>query len=120
MSGTPTRPTKTEDGFIIIYSTDDVPEFANEEEEVAYWESHAYSEALMDEAAKQPRNPLLPPPRERGKSPPLRPTSLRLDHNTTNRLRQLAKKRGLGYQTLLKQFVLERLYEEEKRDGVLS
>jgi hypothetical protein len=26
----------------------------------------------------------------------------------------------MGYQTLLKQFVLERLYEEEKREGLVT
>lgn len=26
----------------------------------------------------------------------------------------------MGYQTLMKQFVAERLYEEEKREGVIS
>ena len=119
MSQTTTRPEKTEDGFTIIYDPADVPEFASDADEVAYWESHSWSDELMDEAARQPRNPHLPPPREEGKPPPLRPTSLRLDRATTDRLRSLAKSKGLGYQTLLKQFVLERLYEEEKREGVL-
>jgi hypothetical protein len=30
-------------------------------------------------------------------------------------LQELAEKKHKGYQTLLKQFVIERLYEEEKR-----
>jgi hypothetical protein len=29
-----------------------------------------------------------------------------------------ARKRHKGYQTLLKEFVIERLYEEEKREGL--
>jgi len=29
----------------------------------------------------------------------------------------MARRKGKGYQTLLKEFVLERLYEEEKRKG---
>ena len=119
MSQTVEKPEKTKDGFTIIYDPNDVPEFANDSEEVAYWESHTWSDALMDEAAKQPRNSLLPPPREAGKPPPLRPTSLRLDRHTTDRLRTLAKRKGMGYQTLLKQFLLERLYEEEKREGIV-
>lgn len=117
IDGSEDRPATSEDGLTIIYSPDDVPEFADENEEVAYWESHTWSDALY-EAAKQPRNPLLPPPREAGKPPLLRPTSLRLDRYTTDRLRTLAKRKGVGYQTLLKQFLLER-YEEEKREGIL-
>lgn len=87
-----------------------MPEFASERDEVEFWERHTWSDKLYDEAAKQPRNPLLPPP--------LRPTSLRLDRHTTDRLRTLAKRKGIGYQTLLKQFLLER-YEEEKCEGVV-
>ena len=45
--------------------------------------------------------------------------SVRFDLDTLNRLRKVAKKKGVGYQTLLKQFVTERLYEEEKREGLI-
>ena len=48
------------------------------------------------------------------------PMSLRLDRFTVERLKALAKLRGVGYQTLLKQFVVERLYEEEKRAGIID
>ena len=47
-------------------------------------------------------------------------TSLRLDENIPKRLRRLARKKGKDYQTLLKEFVVERLYEEEKREGVVG
>ncbi len=40
--------------------------------------------------------------------------------NTLARLKRLARKRHKGYQTLLKEFVIERLYEEEKREGLLN
>ena len=58
-----------------------------------------------------------PPPSVRKRSTS---TSLRLDEDTLARLRHLARKKGKGYQTLLKEFVVERLYEEEKREGVLK
>ena len=32
----------------------------------------------------------------------------------------LAARRNTGYQTLLKEFVVERLYEEEKREGIIE
>lgn len=48
------------------------------------------------------------------------PISLRLDRFTLQRLKALAKLRNTGYQTLLKEFVVERLYEEEKRAGILE
>ncbi|MGZ5296674.1 MAG: hypothetical protein ACXWYT_07140 [Actinomycetota bacterium] len=39
-----------------------------------------------------------------------------MTHDLSDEL--LAARRGAGYQTLLKEFVSERLYEEEKRRGV--
>ena len=42
------------------------------------------------------------------------------DPDVLKRLQALAKKKGKGYQTLLKEFVLERLYEEEKREGLVG
>jgi hypothetical protein len=47
------------------------------------------------------------------------PIALRLDRFTLERLRALAALRNTGYQTLLKEFVIERLYEEEKREGIV-
>jgi hypothetical protein len=57
----------------------------------------------------------LPPPRPR-----TRPVAVRFDDATLARLRVLAARRHKGYQTLLKEFVMERLYEEEKREGIVG
>lgn len=48
------------------------------------------------------------------------PIALRLDRFTLERLKALATLRNTGYQTLLKEFVVERLYEEEKRAGIIE
>jgi hypothetical protein len=47
------------------------------------------------------------------------PIAVRFDQFTLTRLRALAALRNTGYQTLLKEFVIERLYEEEKREGII-
>jgi len=47
------------------------------------------------------------------------PIAVRFDQFTLERLRALAALRNTGYQTLLKEFVVERLYEEEKREGII-
>ncbi|MFC4454384.1 hypothetical protein [Deinococcus sonorensis] len=47
-------------------------------------------------------------------------TSIRLDADVETRLRQVAQRKQVPYQTLLKQFVAERLYEEEKRLGIIG
>jgi predicted DNA binding CopG/RHH family protein len=48
------------------------------------------------------------------------PIAIRFDQSTIARLKALAAKRNTGYQTLLKEFVVERLYEEEKREGIIG
>lgn len=45
---------------------------------------------------------------------------MRFDEFTLRRLKDLARRRNTGYQTLLKQFVAERLYEEEKRERIID
>lgn len=47
------------------------------------------------------------------------PIAIRFDQFTLTRLKSLAAARNVGYQTLLKEFVIERLYEEEKRAGII-
>ena len=41
-----------------------------------------------------------------------------LGDDVVTRAKALAAKRHTGYQTMLKEFVIERLYEEEKRAGL--
>jgi hypothetical protein len=48
------------------------------------------------------------------------PVAIRFDQFTLRRLKTLATLHNTGYQTLLKAFVLERLYEEEKRAGIID
>lgn len=109
------RPERDEDGFIIVYDPADIPAFASEADEAAFWDTHSWSDELLGGAAKGPRDPDLPPPRLQGRKQAA-PISLRLEDNTVGRLKRLAERKGMGYQTLLKQFVLERLYEEEKHE----
>lgn len=59
-----------------------------------------------------PGDDLLPPSRPRAK-----PVSVRFDEDMLGRLKALAARRGTRYQTLLKQFIAERLYEEERHEG---
>ena len=45
---------------------------------------------------------------------------MRMENDLVNRLKVLAAVKGIGYQTLLRQFVADRVYEEEKREGILK
>jgi uncharacterized protein (DUF4415 family) len=119
MSKTSARPEKTEDGFSIIYDPADIPDFESEAEESAFWDTHTYSEELLDKAQNVPLegDDVFPPARPR--SSVKRPISLRLDEDTLTRLKRLATKKRTNYQTLAKNFINERLYEEEKREGLV-
>ncbi len=93
---------------------EDVPEFADEKEEAEFWSSHGLGEGLLSEELTDD-DLGLPEPRSKPK-----PVAVRLDAETTQRLKTLATKKNKGYQTLLKEFVMERLYEEEKREGLFT
>ncbi len=94
-------------------------QFKDEAEEAAYWATHGPSEHLLEQFEDVPEegDDELPPARPRKAS---RTTAIRLDEEVIARLRRLAGERGKPYQTLLKEFVLERLYEEEKRTRVIG
>lgn len=104
-------PTLTDDGLELVERPEDIPAFRTEDEERAYWETHTFGQGMTDrlEPARVV-DPRLPPPRS-----PSSPVTIRLSADTLHRLRRLAAARGIGYQTLLKQFVTERLYEEERQ-----
>lgn len=95
----------------------EIPEFRNEEEEVEFWSTHEITEEFIEKAGPVPEGE-LPPPGTSGSR--TRPISLRLDEDVLRRLKVVAQTKHKGYQTLLKEFVVERLYEEEKREGLLK
>jgi hypothetical protein len=100
--------------MIEIQSWSEVPQFTSEAEEAEYWRTHSLGEDLLEQM-----RPLtdegLPPPRPR-----TRPIAVRFDEDILRRLKALARAKHKGYQTLLKEFVVERLYEEEKRAGLVG
>lgn len=100
----------------LIHDTSEIPEFATEAEERTYWDSHAFSEELLAKVKPEDEPAVDLPPRNGTASKSI---SLRLDNDSVNRLKILARKKEVPYQTLLKRFVTERLYEEEKRAGLV-
>jgi hypothetical protein len=104
-----------------IQRWDDVPKFSSEDEEDAFWATHDTGQGLLDRM--QPIAPdgggVLPAARAMTTVARTRPISVRLDDDVLSRLKALAKRKNKGYQSLLKEFLLERLYEEEKREGLI-
>ena len=104
-----------------IKSWDEVPEFKSEREEHEFWGSHSLSEGLLETFEPRSERDNLPPPRERTITRPRKnPVSVRMENELVNRLKVLAAIKGVGYQTLLRQFVADRVYEEEKRGGIIG
>ena len=89
----------------------DNPANLSDEEQIEILMTHGVSEEFLDNT-KEALEDERPRPRTR-------PINVRFDDFTLQRLKNLAGRRNMGYQTLLKDFVMERLYEEEKREGVL-
>jgi len=90
-----------------------IPAFGTEAEEAALWGSHELDDALLGQFGPVEEG-VLPPPRPR-----TAPIAIPFDADVLRRIRALAQRKHKGYQTLLKEFVVERLYGEEKQEGIL-
>ena len=98
----------------IVERLEDIPAFKSEAEEHAFWSTHEFSDALWDQAE----------PFAEGELPSARPSTisvtLDLDSHTLERLMARSRSQRREYHILLREFVTERLYEEEKRAGLLT
>ena len=81
-----------------------IPKFHREDEERAFWASHDSAEYLDWGKAEHAIFPRL--------KPSTKTISLRLPESMLDELRQLANKRDIPYQSLIKAFLRERIDEE--------
>ncbi|MBI4436653.1 MAG: BrnA antitoxin family protein [Candidatus Omnitrophica bacterium] len=81
-----------------------IPRFKSEEEERRFWETH---EIVPYESSLKKVRMAFPKPRKRL-------ISLRLDEEQLVRLKELASKKGIGYQTMIRIWIQERLDELAK------
>lgn len=81
-----------------------IPEFQNEDEEREFWATHDSTDYLDWEKAQQVILPKLKPSTKK--------ISLRMSESMLNELRQLANKRDVPYQSLIKVFLRERIDKE--------
>ncbi|WP_052351600.1 hypothetical protein [Deinococcus pimensis] len=91
-------------------------------EAAEYWATHEVDASLVEAGRHDPEvqafaQRLAPRsgPRTPRTAKGVKPTSIRLDADLEERLRVVAARKQIPYQTMLKDFVRERLYEEEKR-----
>ncbi len=81
-----------------------VPVFSSEEQERAFWAEHDSADYVDWAKGRRRSFPRL--------RPTLRTISLRLPESMIGQLKVLANKRDIPYQSLLKQFLAERLRRE--------
>lgn len=103
--------------LIEINSKNQIPQFTNETEEREFWQTHGFGPGLtVSNSEDAPFALPLTKPRPAS----TKATSIRLGNDLERRLKLVANKKGMPYQTLLKEFVIERTYEEEKRLGLIK
>jgi predicted DNA binding CopG/RHH family protein len=81
-----------------------IPKFDSEEQERGFWAEHDSADFVDWDVAQRRAFPNL--------RPTLRTISLRLPESMIGHLKVLANKRDIPYQSLLKQFLAERLQRE--------
>lgn len=84
-----------------ITSWEDVPLFDREEAEASFWEANRIDLRLMESAVASGN--------ETGESVTI---SLRMDPRMLARIKRLARSRYLNYQSMIKQWLSERMEEE--------
>lgn len=85
-----------------LTSWSEIPEFEDEIEEAAFWAAHALDNRLMNNAvAKQSVRESTT-------------ITLRFDPRMLARIKRLARSRFLNYQSMMKQWLSERLEQELK------
>ena len=84
-----------------IQSWSDIPEFENDEDESAFWFEHELDAQLMSSSTHQPDS------RESTT------ITLRFDPRMLARIKRLARSRYLNYQSMMKQWLAERIEEEQ-------
>ncbi|HHS98591.1 MAG TPA: hypothetical protein ENK08_12000 [Chloroflexi bacterium] len=81
-----------------------LPKFEDEREEAEFWDTHDSTEFLEE---TEPVDVVFVDAR-----PPKKQISLRLDPDVIERLKAIAARKGIGYQTLIRMWVMERLAQE--------
>ncbi len=81
-----------------------IPQFSSEKEEAEFWATHNAAEFLDETEAVEVAFVDARPPKKQ--------ISLRLDPDAISKLKTVATHKGMGYQTLIRMWVMERLAEE--------
>lgn len=96
----------------VIHKLDEIPAFANEDEEHEFWSTHSLGDEIWDAAEPLPEG-YLPPVRPR---PPLVTIKLTLSEEIVERAKTIADQRHVPYKILLQRIVRQGLDAAEGRE----
>lgn len=96
-------PTDFSPDLLIVRNWKDVPSFDSDEDECAYWAEHQVDARLMQMSMHRP---------DVRESTTI---TLRFDPRMLSRIKRIARRRYLNYQSMIKQWLSERV-EAESRD----
>lgn len=86
-----------------------IPDFENEDKEREFWATHSPLDYLDEfEEVKEPI--VINRPKKRL-------VTFRMDEEAVERIKRLADRKGMGWQTLMRALIYEGLEEAEKRAG---
>ena len=85
-----------------VESWDAIPKFKNQKEEAAFWNEHQIDPRLMNASVHRPDN--------RDSTT----ITLRFDPRMLARIKRIARSRYLNYQSMIKQWLSERLEQENQ------
>ena len=86
-----------------ITSWNDIPDFPDEAHEARYWETHELDSRLMAASVHE------------ADSRESTTITLRFDPRMLSRIKRIARSRFLNYQSMMKQWLAERLEEEMRK-----
>lgn len=97
-----------------LKSLDEIPKFKSEKEEAEFWDTHSIVKIWdqLEKAKIELSNSLKEKMQERRKAKKL--ISLRLEPEQIESLKDVASKKGIGYLTLIRMWVNEKLSQEQK------
>lgn len=94
--------------LIPLNDNDQIPENLNIAQTAEFWDSHVITKEFLEKNIVDQSE--IPIKQSISKS-----VTLRVDSDTLERIKTLAKIKNKKYQTMMKQFIIERLYEEESK-----
>ncbi|MGB9886216.1 MAG: CopG family antitoxin [Moorellales bacterium] len=96
------------------YKGDQIPDFASEEEEREFWDSHSFAEAMEGGVLAPPEEPIEAAP-ELAHRLSTRRVTLRLQAPLVEAAKEIARTKGVRYQTLLRSWIAEAILKEQTK-----